>query len=157
MTVSTITCRLATADDAATIHRFIYELAEYEKGEQHVMSTPEILRKQMLSDVPPFECLIAERNGEPCGFALFFQSYSTWEAKAGLYLEDLYVTPVGRKFGVGRTLFGELHKIAQARGYARIDWKVLDWNKPARDFYDRIGAEAQSDWIPYRLIVNSPS
>lgn len=153
MTNSKVTCRLATPDDAETIHRFIYELAEFEKGEQHVMSTPEILRRHMLSEKPPFECLIAEAEGKPCGFALFFQSYSTWEAKAGLYLEDLYVTPDARKFGAGRALIDGLREIARQRDYARMDWKVLDWNTLARDFYSRIGAEAQSDWIPYRLVV----
>lgn len=151
----TVICRLAKASDASIIHRFIVELAEYEEAAHLVLATPEMLHEQLSSKKPPFECLIAEIDGKPVGMALFFQSYSTWEAKAGLYLEDLYVTPEARKFGVGRELFSQLSQIAQERNYARIDWKVLNWNKLAIDFYDRIGAISMADWTPYRLDVNS--
>lgn len=148
-----VNCRIANESDAETINRFIVELAEYEKAAHMVLSTPDALRKQMQTDKPPFECLIAELDGKPVGFAVYFQSYSTWEAKPGLYLEDLFVTPEARKFGVGKALFDKLNQIAQERNYARIDWKVLNWNKTAIDFYDRIGAISMADWIPYRMDI----
>lgn len=146
-----ITCRLATADDASVIYRFIVELADFEKGAHLVSANKEILRQQMLQDKPPFESVIAERNGKPVGFAVFFPSYSTWEAREGLYLEDLYVIQEARQFGVGRALFSTLCEIARSRGYARIDWKVLNWNQQAIEFYKRIGAKPMSDWTGYRL------
>lgn len=151
--MSDVNCRLATAEDASVIHQFIFELAEFEKGAHLVSAKPEILRQQMLQEKPPFEAVIAEMNSKPVGFALFFPTYSTWEARAGLYLEDLYVIPDARQFGVGRAIFKALCEIARSRGYARIDWKVLNWNQQAIDFYKRIGAKSMSDWTGYRLEV----
>ncbi len=150
----TVDCRMATLADAELINNFIVELAEYENAAHLVTSTAEAVREQLQKENPPFECVIAEVHGEPAGFALFFQSYSTWEGKEGLYLEDLFVRPSARKFGVGRALFERLNQIAKERNYARIDWKVLNWNKLAIDFYDRLGAISMADWIPYRLDVN---
>ncbi|MEP4150146.1 MAG: GNAT family N-acetyltransferase, partial [Lentilitoribacter sp.] len=109
------------------------------------------LEAQLASDRPPFEALIAELDGTPVGFALFFQSYSTWEGKAGLYLEDLYVSPEHRGNKIGTALFRQLSQIAIDRGYARIDWQVLDWNEPSIKYYQSIGAEIRKDWYPCRL------
>lgn len=143
--------RSATVDDAATIHRFVRELAEYEKEPDAVRVTPEELRAQLAREAPPFECLLAEISGEPAGFALFFQSYSTWRGRAGLYLEDLFVSPPQRGKGVGLALLRRLARIARERGYARMEWSVLDWNEPAIRFYERLGARPMSGWTTYRL------
>lgn len=143
--------RPATADDAEAIHGFIYELAVYEREPDAVEATPESIRAQMVSDRPPFECVIGEVGGTPVGMALFFQSYSTWKGVPGIYLEDLYVQPDHRGGGYGGALLAELAAIAVERGFARVDWQVLDWNTPSIDFYESVGAEIKRDWIPCRL------
>lgn len=143
--------RPATPDDADTIHRFITELAIYEKEPDAVEATPDSLRGQLASDDPPFECVIAEVDGAAVGFALFFRSYSTWTGRPGLYLEDLYVTPDERGKGLGAALLTHLSAVAVQRGWARVDWQVLDWNKPAIDFYESVGADIRRDWYPCRL------
>lgn len=146
--------RTATPDDAQTIYKFIYELAVYEKEPDAVKVTPDQLRAQLSSDKPPFEALIAELDGSPVGFALFFPSYSTWEGKAGLYLEDLYVSPQHRGSRIGTALFRQLSQIAIDRNYGRIDWQVLDWNEPSIKYYQSIQAEIRKDWYPCRLEEN---
>jgi len=147
----TFALRPATADDAEAIHGFIYELAVYEKEPDAVEATPESIRAQMLSDRPPFECVIGEESGVPVGMALYFQSYSTWKGVPGIYLEDLYVQPDYRGKGYGAKLLAELAAIAVERGFARVDWQVLDWNTPSIDFYASLDAEIKRDWIPCRL------
>ncbi len=146
-----LTIRFATADDAATIHRFICELAEYERAPDAVETTPECLRTQLSSGTRPFECLLAEADGEALGFALFFHNYSSWRGCQGIYLEDLFVPPRYRGNGVGRVLLQTLAAIAVKRGCARMEWAVLDWNKPAFAFYERIGAVQMDDWVLCRL------
>jgi GNAT superfamily N-acetyltransferase len=148
--------RFATPGDAALLHRFICELAEYEREPAAVKVTVDGLRAQLSQPRPPFECFIAERvDGDPApqalGFALFFTSYSTWRGRPGLYLEDLYVPPVHRGAGVGRALLAALARLAHERGCARLEWAVLDWNTPAIGFYERLGAVAMSEWTVYRL------
>ncbi|MFN3201108.1 MAG: GNAT family N-acetyltransferase [Bradymonadia bacterium] len=143
--------RFATPDDAQTIHRFVCELAVYEKEPDAVEVTPEILREQLNSDRPPFECLIAEDGDEPVGMALFFHNYSTWRGKRGLYLEDLYVTPSARGRGFGLALLKALARIARERDCARMEWSVLDWNTPAIEFYEALGAKPMSEWTTFRL------
>ena len=147
----TFAIRTATPDDAEAIHGFIYELAVYEREPDAVEATPESIRGQMASDRPPFECVIGEVDGVPVGMALFFQSYSTWKGVPGIYLEDLYVQPDHRGSGYGLALLAELAKIAVERGFARVDWQVLDWNTPSIDFYASVDAEIKRDWIPCRL------
>jgi len=147
----TFALRPATANDASAIHGFIYELAVYEKEPDAVEATPESIREQMLADRPPFECVIGEEDGTPVGMALYFQSYSTWKGLPGIYLEDLYVQPDHRGKGYGGMLLAELAAIAVERGFARVDWQVLDWNTPSIDFYASVGAEIKRDWIPCRL------
>jgi GNAT superfamily N-acetyltransferase len=97
------------------------------------------------------ECLIAEQDGEPRGFALFFHNFSTWLARSGIYLEDLYVTPASRGTGLGIALLRRLASIAVERGCGRMEWAVLNWNTPAIRFYDSIGAQPLSEWTYYRL------
>lgn len=147
--------RFATPEDAPTLHRFICELAQYEREPDAVKVTAAELHAQLSQPRPPFECLLAEEGEGPAaqaqGFALFFGSYSTWRGRPGLYLEDLYVSPAHRGFGVGGALLAALARLAQERGCARLEWSVLDWNTPAIGFYARLGAIAMSEWTTYRL------
>ncbi|MEX1364944.1 MAG: GNAT family N-acetyltransferase [Nannocystaceae bacterium] len=147
--------RFATAADADTLHRFICQLAEYEREPDAVEVTPQTLREQLSQSRPPFECLLAERT-EPAptvalGFALFFHNYSTWRGKPGLYLEDLFVPVEHRGDGVGAALLTALARLARQRGCARMEWSVLDWNAPAIGFYERLGARPMTGWSTYRL------
>lgn len=145
------TIRMARPADAELIHRFIVELATYEREPDAVETTPERLRAQLSEARPPFECLIAELAGEPCGFALFFHSYSTWRGRPGIYLEDLFVPPEQRGRGVGFALLQRLAQLTIERGCARLEWAVLDWNQPAIDFYERLDAFPMDGWTVYRL------
>lgn len=146
-----LTIRPATPDDAALIHRFVSELALYEREPQSVTATPDDYRRQMAEARPPFECFIAEWDGEAAGFALCFHNYSTWKGKKGLYLEDLYVTPIMRGKGIGEALLRHLAKIALERDCARFEWAVLDWNTPAIGFYEKLGAKPMSEWTVFRV------
>lgn len=146
-----LSIRFATHEDCATILAFIKELADYEKLADHVIADEEALRATLFGLRPAAEVLIAERAGVPVGFALFFQSYSTFLAKPGLYLEDLFVRPPARGHGVGRALMSACARIAVQRGYGRFEWSVLDWNEPALKFYRSLGAQPQSEWTMQRL------
>jgi len=143
--------RFATPDDAGTIHRFITDLAVYEREPDAVEATPESLRAQLADAKPPFECLILEDGGEPRGFALFFQNYSTWRGVPGIYLEDLFVPEEFRGAGYGTKLLVELAHVAVERGAVRLEWQVLDWNEPSIRFYESVGTEIKRDWYPCRL------
>jgi len=149
--------RFAVPDDSATILTFIQELAEYEKLSDHVIADEAAIRATLFGVRPAAEVLIAEVAGTPAGFALFFQSYSTFLAKPGLYLEDLFVRPAARSQGIGRALMSACARIAVQRNYGRFEWSVLDWNEPALKFYRSLGAQPQSEWTMQRLtseIVN---
>lgn len=145
------TIRWATPDDAAVIHGFIVELAAYERAPDAVESTSEVIRGQLASPAPPFECLIAEDEGAPAGFALFFTNYSTWRGRTGIYIEDIYVPPRARGRGIGFALFRAVGRLAHERGAGRVEWSVLDWNAAAIAFYERLGAERLGEWTTYRL------
>lgn len=147
----TASIRFATPDDAASILRFIRELAEYEREPDAVEVDEATLRQQLQSERPPFECLLALDQGAPVGFALFFPTYSTWRGKPGLWLEDLYVTPAARGKGHGAALFRRLGQLAVERGYARLELTALDWNEPALAFYRSWGAIPMSEWTTWRL------
>jgi GNAT superfamily N-acetyltransferase len=147
----TPTIRFATAANAELILHFIRELAGYEHAAGAVAATPALIRSQMEQPQPPFECLIAERNGEPAGFALFFRNYSTWRGSPGLYLEDFFVPEKLRGLGVGKALFKRMAQLAVERGWARMEWAVLDWNHPAEEFYRARGAVAKNEWTVWRL------
>jgi len=143
--------RYATVKDTTTILGFIRDLAEYEKLGHEVVADEAALRATLFGVRPAAEVLIAELANEPVGFALFFQSYSTFLAKPGLYLEDLFVRPAVRSKGIGQALMAALARVAVQRHYGRFEWSVLDWNEPALGFYARLRAEAKKDWILERL------
>ena len=143
--------RPAGPEDAATIHALVVALAEYEREPQAVVNSPATLHAQLAASRPPFECLLAEDDGAAVGFALFFPTYSTWLGRPGIWLEDLFVLETHRRRGVGRALLVRVAQLAVERGCGRLEWSVLDWNTPARDFYRRLGASALDDWIMHRL------
>jgi GNAT superfamily N-acetyltransferase len=130
---------------------FIRELAVYEREPEAVEVTADILRAQMESADPPFECLLAERDGAAAGFALFFPNYSTWRGRPGLFLEDLFVPEQYRRHGIGGALLRRLAAIAAERGYGRMEWTVLNWNTPAQKFYRTLGAAPMEQWTLWRL------
>ena len=146
-----LSIRPASTDDAEAIHRFICELADYEREPGAVKNTPENLRRQLADPNAPFECFIAEIDHAPVGFALYFFTYSTWEGTQSLYLEDLFVSPTARKAGVGTALMKRLARTARDRGCSRMEWSVLDWNQLAIGLYETLGARAQDEWVGYRV------
>ena len=141
-----IAIRPATVHDAPLLLRFIQALAAYEKMPDAVKVTEDVLRAQLSASQPPFECLIAEADGAPTGFALFFTTYSTWLGKPGIWLEDLIVLPEVRRQGLGTALLRRLGELTAERGYGRLEWSVLDWNQPAIDFYASLGAQVMGEW-----------
>jgi len=143
--------RPAVAADVPLILCFIRELAEYEKLSDEAVGSEAELEKWLFGDRPVARALIAEYSGEPAGFALFFLNFSTFLAKPGIFLEDLYVRPAVRGKGIGKALLIELVKIAAAEGYGRVEWAVLDWNTPAIEFYKSLGAKPMTDWTIFRL------
>ncbi len=146
-----LSIRFATARDAEVIVGFVRGLAEYEREPEAVEVTPGILRTQMESSNPPFECLLAEEDGAGVGFALFYRNYSTWRGRPGLFLEDLFVPEQYRRKGIGSALLARLAAIAVERGYGRMEWSVLNWNKPAQDFYRTLGATPMDQWTIWRV------
>lgn len=143
--------RTAQPDDAAVIYEMIVELADFEKAKHEVHSSPELLRNQLQSMSPPFECLLATDKFQVVGFALFFYSYSTWRAKKGVWLEDLYVRASHRKQGIGSQLFDAVLKLAEVQGAGRLEWPVLEWNTNAHEFYRTKGAVPLTEWRTWRL------
>ena len=146
--------RPATAADAGLIREFVYELASYERAPDAVEATPERIRKTLFpSDggSPAAFCVIAESEGRAAGFALYFFNYSTWLGRPGLYLEDLFVRPAFRGRGIGKALLLHLARLAHERGCGRMEWAVLDWNQPAIDFYESLGAQRLTTWTICRL------
>ena len=143
--------RFAIPADAELILQFIRGLAEYERAAGSVAATSALIRAQMELADPPFQCLIAECDGESAGFALFFRNYSTWSGRPGLYLEDIFVLERFRGFGIGKALFKQMAQTAIERGCARLEWAMLDWNRPAQEFYRARGAVAKDEWTVWRL------
>lgn len=131
--------------------RFIQELAEYEREPDAVLATAHDLHAALFCDNPKVFCVICREGNEAIGFALFFFNFSTWLGRYGLYLEDLYVTPEHRGKGAGKKLLAHLAATAVAKGCGRFEWSVLDWNQPAINFYESVGARPQSEWTTYRL------
>jgi GNAT superfamily N-acetyltransferase len=148
---SSFSIRNATADDVPLIFRFIVELARYEKLEHAVVATEERVRETLFGATPRAEVLIAEESGRAVGFALFFHNYSTFLARPGIYLEDLFVDPEARGRGYGKALLARLAQIAKERECGRVEWAVLDWNEPAIDFYRSVGARGVDEWTVFRL------
>jgi GNAT superfamily N-acetyltransferase len=147
----TITIRPATEADAATILGLIRDLADFEQLAHEVTATETDLRASLFGVHPNAEVVIAASDGETAGYALFFQNYSTFHCKRGLYLEDLFVRPAFRGRGIGKRLLAHLAKLAVQRGCARFEWAVLDWNESAIRFYRSLGAEPMNDWTVFRV------
>jgi GNAT superfamily N-acetyltransferase len=145
-----VTVRPATPTDVDVILKFVKGLAAFEHEPDAVKATTDDLLRDGFGARPKFEVLIAERGDIPVGFALFFPTYSTWEGRAGIYLEDIFVIEEERGTGVGYKLMTALAAIAVDRGCARLELSVLHWN-PAREFYHRLGLAHQKEWLPYRI------
>jgi hypothetical protein len=143
---SSFALRPAEPRDVPAIVGLIRELAEFERLTHLVEVTPQSLHPQLFGSRPAAEAVVAERDGAAIGFALFFTNFSTFLGKPGLYLEDLYVQPAERGRGVGRALLEHLAALANARGYGRFEWSVLDWNVDAIRFYERMGATLLPEW-----------
>ena len=143
--------RPATRADAPVIADLVRELADYEKLLPEAKATAEDFRRELEAPNPVIHVLIAEWNGEPAGFALYFFNFSTFVGRPGLYLEDLFVRPAQRSHGIGRALLSALARVAQQRGCGRMEWAVLDWNEPALRFYKSLGARQMNEWIIHRL------
>jgi GNAT superfamily N-acetyltransferase len=146
-----VSIRSATPDDANLILRFISGLADYEREPDAVKVTAAELRGQMQSASPPFECLIAEHESIPIGFALFYRSYSTWLGESLLFLEDIFVEEAHRGHGAGFALIKRVAEIARERSYSRVEWRVLDWNESAHRFYRAIGGFPIDEWTVWRI------
>lgn len=143
--------RPATPADLPLVLEFIRALADYEKMLPEVEATEEKLRTTLFCEQPVAHCVLAFADGQPAGFAIYFFNYSTFLAKPGLYLEDLFVKPSFRGAGLGKALLLHLAKIANGRGCGRMEWAVLDWNQPAIDFYQSLGAVPKDEWTIFRL------
>jgi len=143
--------RQTTAEDVPLLFGLIQGLAEYERLLEHVTATEESLRAHLFGARPAAEAVLAEEGSEAIGFALFFNNFSTFAGKPGLYLEDLFVRPEFRGRGYGKALMVFVARLALARGCGRFEWSVLDWNTPARDFYRTLGARPLDDWVGQRM------
>lgn len=146
-----LTIRFAAPTDCGVILDLIRELADYEKLAHEVVADLPAIRATLFGVRPAAEVLLAELSGEVVGFALFFQSYSTFLGKPGLYLEDLFVRPAARSRGIGGALMSACARIAVQRHYGRFEWAVLDWNEPAMKFYAGLGARKKTEWIIHQL------
>jgi GNAT superfamily N-acetyltransferase len=143
--------RSASVADVPDILRLIRALAEYEKLSHEVVATEAALARALFGPRPAAEVLLAEQDGRSVGFALFFQNFSTFLGKPGIYLEDLFVEPAFRGRGIGRDLLRAIARLAVERGCGRFEWAVLDWNAPAIGFYKSLGARPLDDWTVMRL------
>ncbi|BCF96404.1 N-acetyltransferase [Paraburkholderia sp. PGU19] len=145
------TIRAATPDDVGTMLALMYELAEFEKLTHLFIATEDGLRDALFGARPSAEAIVAERDGKTIGYALFFHNYSTFLGRRGLYLEDLYVQPTERGTGLGSKMLRYLAALAVERQCGRFEWSVLDWNQPAIDFYQKMGATVLPDWRVVRI------
>jgi GNAT superfamily N-acetyltransferase len=151
VSASTIVIRPATPTDLSLILCFIRGLAEYERLLDECVATEDLLREHLFGARPYCEVVIAEDAEGPAGFALFFHNYSTFLAKPGIYLEDLFVRPERRGQGMGKALLVHLAKLAVERGCGRLEWSVLDWNEPSIGFYRSLGARLMDEWTICRV------
>ena len=150
-----LTIRAAAEQDVPLILAFIRELADYERLSHEVEATEEILRESLFGTRPGAEVLFGCVEGEPVAFAVFFHTFSTFVGRHGLYLEDLYVKPAFRRQGIARALLSQLARIAKERNCGRMEWAVLNWNKPAIEFYESLGAVGLKEWTTYRVVESS--
>jgi len=147
----TLSIRPATPDDAALIVRLIRDLAVYEKLEHEAKATPDDIRRDLFGPSPRVFCDIAEADGAPVGFALWFYTYSTFQGRHGIWLEDLFVDPAARGKGAGKALLRHLAQRCVRENLGRLEWWVLDWNTPSIEFYRSQGAILQDEWTKCRV------
>ena len=147
----TLTIRKARAKDAAAILAFIHKLADYERRSDEVIANVDLISQSLFCREPKVFCDIAEQNGEPVGFALWFYNFSTFHGRHGIYLEDLFVEPDYRGKGIGKTLLKHLARRCIDEGLTRLQWWVLDRNEPAIAFYQSLGAKPMDEWTVYRV------
>jgi GNAT superfamily N-acetyltransferase len=146
-----LTIRRARPREAGLVLSLVRELAEYEKLLHEVEATEAMLDAALFAASPLLFCEIAEWQGEPVGFAVWFVNYSTFSGRPGIYLEDLFVRPAQRGKGIGKALLAELARQCEANGWSRLQWAVLDWNTPSIEFYKSLGAELMDEWTGCRL------
>jgi GNAT superfamily N-acetyltransferase len=146
-----LTIRQAEAGDSVLVFDFIRKLADYEKLVHEVVATEADIREALFGAAPRCFCELAFWEKEPAGFALWFYNFSTFRGKAGIYLEDLFVEPSLRGHGIGKALLRHLARRCRDEGLPRLQWWVLDWNKPSIDFYKSLGAEPQNEWTVFRV------
>jgi GNAT superfamily N-acetyltransferase len=149
--VENIRIERATENQVPLILYFIRQLAEYEKLLHEVTADEARIKESLFGSKPCAEVVIAHLGDEPAGFAIFFQTYSTFLGRPGIYLEDLFVEPKFRGFGIGKALLVHLAKLTRQRGGARLEWSVLNWNEPSIQFYRVLGAEPLDEWTKYRV------
>lgn len=147
----TVAIRNACAADVPEILAFIRALAAYERAPEAVKATEGDLLRDGFGSNPYFQCLIAEYDSRPAGFAFYFFDYSTWMGRPGIYLEDIFVYPEFRGFGIGKALLQRVAAVAVEKGCSRLKWEVLDWNTPAIDFYRAMGSEFMDEWRTVRV------
>jgi GNAT superfamily N-acetyltransferase len=150
--MSKLGIREAVVEDSALILNFIKELARYENAENKVTAKISDIQQSIFGPASTVEAVICELDAKAVGFAVYFYNYSTWLGKRGLYLEDLYVSPQQRGYGVGKALLKYLAQKAVSNHCGRFEWSVLDWNEPAIKFYESIGATPKSEWVGYQLV-----
>lgn len=143
--------RPATEDDAEVLFDLILELASYEKLSEAVTGDAEVLRRSLFEEKAAEALLLETSDGEAIGYAIFFTTFSTFECRSGIWLEDVYVRPEHRRGGIGREVMEHLARLAEQRGHVRLEWVALDWNEPAINFYEKLGAETLDDWRVFRL------
>ena len=143
--------RAAQPEDVGTILELIRGLAEYEHEPQAAQATEQDLLRDGFGPNPKFHCVIADWDGEAAGFALYFYNYSTWKGRAGIFLEDIFVWPQYRRKGIGKALLLHVAQTAVAENCGRYEWLVLDWNTPAIEFYEALGAKLMKQWLPMRV------
>lgn len=142
--------RPVTPEDVPALIAMVLELAEYEKAAEQAIATEADFTRDLFGESPRVHALVVEDSGEVIAYAFYFLNYSTWLGRHGIYLEDLYVRPAHRGRGHGKALLIRLAQECVEKGYGRLDWSVLDWNTPSRDFYASLGAEGLTEWVPYR-------
>jgi GNAT superfamily N-acetyltransferase len=151
MNANDLQIRPATEDDAPLLFDLILELAGYEKLADKVGGDAETLRRSLFEEKAAEALLMEAPDGEAIGYAIFFTTFSTFECRSGIWLEDVYVRPEHRRGGIGRAVMEHLAQLALERGHVRLDWVALDWNEPALDFYEKLGAKRLDDWKLLRL------
>lgn len=141
----------AREQDIPLILNFIRKLAEYERLLDQVVADENSLRQSLFGSRPAAEALLVWEGEEAAGFAVFFHNFSTFEGRPGIYIEDVFVEPAYRERGIGKALLAHIAKLARERGCVRVEWAVLDWNRPAVEFYRKLGAVALNEWTVFRL------